>query len=189
MKGDRERCLESGADEYISKPIQIRQFLETLEKVLTPSAAEESAEAGQCASCASQDEPTPGECENSGAGHGGVWSPGAALQATGGDRRLLCELAESFLEERPTLMADLKQAAEASDPARLQFAAHVLKGSMRCFNAPGAMQSAERLEAMGRDRRLDRLPDALTEVETNVDRLAAALSDHLDREVNQHQHQ
>jgi signal transduction histidine kinase/DNA-binding response OmpR family regulator len=30
MKGDRERCLESGMDEYISKPIRIQQLLDVL---------------------------------------------------------------------------------------------------------------------------------------------------------------
>jgi signal transduction histidine kinase/CheY-like chemotaxis protein len=38
MKGDRERCLEAGMDDYISKPIHAQQLLETLEAVLkTPT--------------------------------------------------------------------------------------------------------------------------------------------------------
>jgi signal transduction histidine kinase/CheY-like chemotaxis protein len=38
MKGDRERCITAGMDGYISKPIQPRELLETLE-ALTQSAA------------------------------------------------------------------------------------------------------------------------------------------------------
>ncbi len=34
MKGDREQCLESGMDDYISKPIRIQQLLDKLESVL-----------------------------------------------------------------------------------------------------------------------------------------------------------
>ncbi|NLY01306.1 MAG: response regulator [Rhodopirellula sp.] len=34
MKGDRERCLEAGMDDYVSKPIRAQQLLETLESVL-----------------------------------------------------------------------------------------------------------------------------------------------------------
>jgi two-component system, cell cycle response regulator DivK len=30
MPGDRDRCLESGCDQYISKPIDIKGFLETV---------------------------------------------------------------------------------------------------------------------------------------------------------------
>jgi CheY-like chemotaxis protein len=34
MKGDRERCIEAGMDDYLSKPIRAQQLFETLESVL-----------------------------------------------------------------------------------------------------------------------------------------------------------
>jgi signal transduction histidine kinase len=34
MPGDRERCLASGADEYLSKPISLHHLVETLERLL-----------------------------------------------------------------------------------------------------------------------------------------------------------
>jgi CheY-like chemotaxis protein len=30
LKGDRERCLEAGMDEYVSKPIHAKRLLETI---------------------------------------------------------------------------------------------------------------------------------------------------------------
>ncbi len=39
MKGDRERCLEAGMDDYVSKPIRSRQLFETLASVLGHSHA------------------------------------------------------------------------------------------------------------------------------------------------------
>ncbi len=35
LKGDRERCLEAGMDDYLSKPLQVRQLLAMLEKHLS----------------------------------------------------------------------------------------------------------------------------------------------------------
>jgi CheY-like chemotaxis protein len=34
LKGDRERCLEGGMDDYVSKPIHAKELLETIDKVL-----------------------------------------------------------------------------------------------------------------------------------------------------------
>src|SRR5262249_1721828 len=46
MKGDRERCLEVGMDGYVSKPIQVKELLEAIEKVVT-SPGEKLATEGQ----------------------------------------------------------------------------------------------------------------------------------------------
>ena len=35
MKGDREKCLETGASEYVSKPINLKELLEKMVGVLT----------------------------------------------------------------------------------------------------------------------------------------------------------
>jgi len=32
LKGDKEKCLEAGMDDYISKPINLREFLTMMEK-------------------------------------------------------------------------------------------------------------------------------------------------------------
>jgi len=38
MKGDRERCLEAGMDNYINKPIDAVKFLEVVETTAAKSA-------------------------------------------------------------------------------------------------------------------------------------------------------
>lgn len=184
MKGDRERCLESGADEYISKPIQIRQFLDTLERVLAPR----NASADGCAVDNFRgDFPEEGCCNEIAAansfelGEDQIWNPTAALRSVGGDGRLLCELIESFLDERPKLMANLQRAVELGDPLRLQSAAHVLKGSIRCFHS-AAFEPAERLEAMGRERNLAAREPVYRQVDYAVTRLSGVLASYLEQQ-------
>ena len=37
LKGDRERCLAAGMDDYISKPIHTKELIETLERAVSAS--------------------------------------------------------------------------------------------------------------------------------------------------------
>jgi HPt (histidine-containing phosphotransfer) domain-containing protein len=183
MKGDRERCLESGSDEYLSKPIQIRQLLETLERVLAPRSPPAAEPKPYEERVAPRNTAAPAPKNGVASGGPEIWSKVAALRSTGGDRGLLCELIESFLTERPKLMANLELALETSDPDRLQFAAHVLKGSMRCFHAPEAMKPAEELETRGRTRNLAGVTAPYEQLREAVDRLTAALAEFIDEEV------
>ena len=46
MKGDRERCLEAGMDDYVSKPIQAAELFRVLDGVARPAVAVETPPAG-----------------------------------------------------------------------------------------------------------------------------------------------
>ena len=89
----------------------------------------------------------------------------AALERIGGDEDLLKEIAGLFLAEYPVLIEGIRVALERGDAEALERSAHNLKGSVANFEARPAVEAALRLEAMGRNRNLDRAWSALTELE------------------------
>src|SRR5277367_118215 len=75
-----------------------------------------------------------------------------ALARVGGDAELLREIACLFLEDYPKIMADLHGAAERGDAAGVERTAHSLKGSVANFGADIVIETARKIEDLGRAR-------------------------------------
>jgi PAS domain S-box-containing protein len=155
MKGDRERCLEAGMDQYVAKPIQVQELIDVLE-----STAPASPPAPLTAAACLEE----------------VVDWAVALKRVGGDRELLRELAGVFLGECPRWMAELRQAVAGHDALTLRRVAHTLKGSMGQFGAEAAWAAALRLETMGRDGDLAGAPEACAALEEQLRRLLPVLA-------------
>jgi CheY-like chemotaxis protein len=120
MKGDRERCLEAGMDNYVAKPLQVKELLAVIEGLVPPSAGGEvSVPAAQC------------DRE--------VLDREALLSYVGGDRELLRELTDLFLESCSRLLSKLREALARGESKALGEATHALKGAVSsfCARAPG----------------------------------------------------
>ena len=92
------------------------------------------------------------------------------LQAAAG-ADFVVELVDAFLEEAPTLLAELKSAKETADAASFQRAAHSLKSNGNTFGAPRFAALARELEFEG----LDCETDKLTQLQALFDEAASAL--------------
>jgi two-component system sensor histidine kinase/response regulator len=142
MKGDRERCLEAGMDEYVSKPIRQPQLLAALRLVLGHS---ESPDQRQAAAGPADEliAPEPGVID---------WDE--ALKICTGDHALLREIVKAFLEEQPVRLAEIRRAIDSENYELLSRAAHTIKGSMRYFAAERVFERAFALEQLGASRTL-----------------------------------
>jgi two-component system sensor histidine kinase/response regulator len=139
LKGDRERCLDAGMDEYVAKPVRERQLLAALRTVLgdeVPPLPDEPAE---------MVEPLTSDVID--------WN--AALKICGGDYGLLRDIAEAFLEEHPRRLDEIRQAIDHADWELLHRSAHTIKGSMRYFGARAVFDRAFGLEQLAANRSLE----------------------------------
>jgi len=103
-------------------------------------------------------------------------SRAALLELFGEDEDLLRELVGLFLEDSPALLNDLRAGVAGQDAAKVERAAHTLKGSVGNFGAKGTAELALRLEIMGRTRDLGGAPEALTALERELQRISARLA-------------
>ena len=75
------------------------------------------------------------------------------------------------------MLERIRAAIDDQDAARLNDAAHELKGAAGHFAAAATVEAARRLEAMGRDNNLTHAEEAYRILEAELDRLQAALSE------------
>ena len=100
-----------------------------------------------------------------------VLDKSAVLDRVGGDVELLREVVVLFLNDYPKLLSDIRAASQRNEPERLEEAAHTLKGAVSNFAAEAAIQCALRLEQMGRMRDLSRAPQAIMQLEIELQRV------------------
>ena len=99
----------------------------------------------------------------------------AARTLTGGDDELLDELIEMFPLESGKHLAAIRVAIEQSDGPSLTRAAHTLKSSARLFGAAALAERAQEMEALGQSSSVELARDGLPGLETELDRVIAAL--------------
>lgn len=183
LKGDRERCLEAGMDDYISKPVRIKDLFDCLEKLLAAlpeaggaatKARDERMSASEKAS-ASDDASPPDSAVEPPSEEILDWD--AAVEHSGVGEEEIRELTVLFLEELPKQLAEIREAMTGGDAPTLRRAAHTLKGSAAVFMARRTTQAALRLEKLAEQGDLIQAESAYTDLVREVDRLRPLLTE------------
>jgi HPt (histidine-containing phosphotransfer) domain-containing protein len=92
-----------------------------------------------------------------------------------GDRELLFELIDVFLEDAPQRIQAVRSALADRNADAVYRAAHALKGSAGNFGAPEVVSRANRLEALARENDLDAAAIEFEFLETDMSQLVAEL--------------
>ena len=90
------------------------------------------------------------------------------LERTAGDKELLMELIDIFMESCPLMLEEIRESVGTKDSGRLHKAAHRLKGSMSNFGAEPAVKAAHKLEMIGRNGESSGAEEAFTELESRL---------------------
>jgi len=154
MKGDRERCINAGMDEYISKPIAIDELIKVTEGLESVPRKGRSR----------QDMPD-------------VFDRAAALKRVDNDEFLLLDLAKMFCAEIPKRLAAMSDSLKRNDAEGLRRGAHSMKGSVSTFAASRATEAAARLEDLARSQDLPGTISAYESLADQVDVLRKQLED------------
>jgi two-component system, sensor histidine kinase and response regulator len=138
MKGDREKCIAAGMDDYISKPVKPKGLLEMVQrwagkKVIRPPMG------GVHFSC---DPDLPVNSKR-------------LKDLTGGDKDFERELIDLFLKDTSRHLERLGAAINEGDSPNVEAAAHSIKGAAANMGAEKLRKLAHGLEMKGKNRSID----------------------------------
>jgi signal transduction histidine kinase/CheY-like chemotaxis protein len=199
MKGDREKCIAGGMDNYVSKPISPEALFEALDEVIAQYGrqTEEDADQLQVPQTASADAgsapgPQGGTGETAkGEGDGQADESADAgrrpadkeildtqdlAERIGGDDEMIGEILGVFRETCGESMDEIRQALDAGDPNRIERSAHALKGALGNISARAGHAAALKVEKLGESGDVEGARQSFAALEQRIEELNQALS-------------
>ncbi len=158
MSGDRERCLEAGMDDYISKPVRREALEQVLGRWVPGRFLQHTLRAASGQATAGGDPLDP------------LVLSGLIEIESEGSPGFVAEVTELFTAQGRISLDALRAAAATGDLSGWRSRLHMLRGSA---NSVGAHRLAELCQALERDSEVSGqagAPAAITDLETEYDR-------------------
>jgi CheY-like chemotaxis protein/HPt (histidine-containing phosphotransfer) domain-containing protein len=166
LRGDREKCLASGMDDYLPKPLNPGSLDRALRRWAPRTTNGSDVEAPVV-------EVTPDDVPAAG---GPLDSPGLdRLRSELGPTGVLTGLIELFGTQTPELLAHIRSAVVAGDVQSVIDTAHKLKGGCVSLAATHMAELCNELETRARGDSLEGVPELLGEIDVAFEDAHAAL--------------
>ncbi len=150
MASDRDKCIEAGMDDYITKPINLEQLQHTIARAYT---------CRRIGSADSDDtaltDKWPVSTETA------LYNLAPLRTLTQGNNTQLQDLIRVFTQNIEKNILALQEAIERDDAEQVEASAHKLKGSAGQLNALAMSEMAFELEIMGKEANLLNAPEKL----------------------------
>ncbi|HTX23857.1 MAG TPA: PAS domain-containing protein [Steroidobacteraceae bacterium] len=172
MTGQRERCVEAGMDDLLTKPLDLGRLQAMLDRfsLRAGDAAAEQARPSRRA----LDDSAVGQLVGSGSDES-VFELDALRQVAGEDADFLRELAETFVYTSEELLATLTDCARRADREGLGRAAHSLKGASASIRAEMLRERCAELESRASALQEPELIRHIARIAAERQRVVAAL--------------
>jgi CheY-like chemotaxis protein/HPt (histidine-containing phosphotransfer) domain-containing protein len=150
MQGEAQRCRERGMDDYLSKPLRMKELAAALDKWLPLKHASLPA-----------------------------WSAATLTELVGDNPAMHRRLLDKFLINATVQVTEITAAAAASDTTTLAGIAHTLKSAARSVGALALGELCQRLETAGRAGDANQCSALAAGLATAFAAAAAEINDHL----------
>lgn len=158
---DRNRCLEAGMDDFVTKPVRPAELFGAIERVITRKIDADSG-AGDLTVLENSEQGADIDLQQT-------------LELLDGDEDSVQQLIKIFLRDIGASLNGLRVARERADYPRLAEMAHSIKGSVGVFFAHNALSSAALVEKLARSENPEALRDPLTSFLADLDALTRVL--------------
>jgi CheY-like chemotaxis protein len=152
MQGDTEKCLATGMDDYISKPLVKSRLLKLIDSYGAKGTAPEKLDSSF------------------------QFNRSELLEELGGDEGALSEVIASFRKTSPGFMQELTQAMSAEDVPTTRRLAHTLKNNVGIFGASAIVDLLDQIEGFAQRKDFELARASFSRVIQEMDGLSAAIN-------------
>ncbi len=161
LKGDRERCLDAGMDDYVAKPINAQELLEAVEKQLL-----------RRDSAPPEEIPAESDCEVTSS----VFDVAGLCEKVGDDQELIEIILDTFTEDAQSQLAAIEKATGDGEASLLRERVHSFKSASGNIGALRVYELCCTLEQAAKEERLKGTMEMVATLKNEMSRFNDAVA-------------